>query len=45
MSEEDKEIEIGRMIGGSNLTDITLQNAKEIIKIADNKKEEILKNS
>ncbi len=33
------------MIGGSNLTDITLQNAKEIIKIADNKKEEILKNS
>ncbi|MBD5587226.1 DNA repair protein RecN [Clostridium botulinum] len=45
LSEEDKEIEIGRMIGGSNLTDITLQNAKEIIKIADNKKEEILKNS
>ncbi|WP_434296625.1 DNA repair protein RecN [Clostridium sporogenes] len=45
LSKEDKEIEIGRMIGGSNLTDITLQNAKEIIKIADNKKEEILKNS
>ncbi|BDB01716.1 DNA repair protein RecN [Clostridium botulinum] len=44
LGEEDKEIEIGRMIGGSNLTDITLQNAKEIIKIADNKKEEILKN-
>ncbi len=45
LSKEDKEIEIGRMIGGSNLTDITLQNAKEIIKIADNIKEEILKNS
>ncbi|MBU5300674.1 DNA repair protein RecN [Clostridium sporogenes] len=45
LSKKDKEIEIGRMIGGSNLTDITLQNAKEIIKIADNKKEEILKNS
>ncbi len=45
LSKRDKEIEIGRMIGGSNLTDITLQNAKEIIKIADNKKEEILKNS
>ncbi|APQ74880.1 DNA repair protein RecN [Clostridium botulinum] len=45
LSKEDKEIEIGRMIGGSNLTDITLQNAKEIIKIADNKKEKILKNS
>ncbi|EJO5346999.1 DNA repair protein RecN [Clostridium botulinum] len=45
LSQKDKEIEIGRMIGGSNLTDITLQNAKEIIKIADNKKEEILKNS
>lgn len=38
LSKEDKEIEIGKMIGGSNLTDITLQNAKEIIKIADNKK-------
>ncbi|ABS34497.1 DNA repair protein RecN [Clostridium botulinum] len=45
LSKEDKEIEIGKMIGGSNLTDITLQNAKEIIKIADNKKEKILKNS
>ncbi|NFA61337.1 DNA repair protein RecN [Clostridium sporogenes] len=45
LSKEDKEIEIGRMIGGSNLTDITLQNAKEIIKIANSKKEQILKNS
>ncbi|MDS1002512.1 DNA repair protein RecN [Clostridium sporogenes] len=45
LSKEDKEIEIGRMIGGSNLTDITLENAKEIIKIANSKKEQILKNS
>jgi len=34
-----KELEIARMIGGAQVTIITIENAKELIDLADNKKE------
>lgn len=39
LSHEDKEIEIARMIGGAEVTNVTLQNSKEIINMAEKKKE------
>ncbi|MDW8799573.1 DNA repair protein RecN [Clostridium sp. A1-XYC3] len=38
MNEEEKEYEIARMIGGSQVTKLTLEHAKELIKMADTKK-------
>ena len=38
MSLEEKEYEIARMISGSSVTKLALDNSKELIKIADNKK-------
>ncbi|MHC1721143.1 MAG: DNA repair protein RecN [Clostridiaceae bacterium] len=38
-----KEMEIARMIGGSQVTIITIENAKELIDLADNKKETLKK--
>lgn len=38
MSKEEKEYEIARMIGGSEVTRLTIEHAKELINIADSKK-------
>lgn len=38
IDKEGKELEIARMIGGSNVTNITLENAKELISLASEKK-------
>ncbi|WP_050607588.1 DNA repair protein RecN [Clostridium niameyense] len=43
LNQEEKQKEIARIIGGYNITDITFENSKEMIKIADNKKKEIIK--
>lgn len=39
----EKEYEVARMIGGSEVTRLTLEHAKELIKMADDKKEDIRK--
>lgn len=38
ISKDEKEYEIARMIGSAEVTKITLQNSKELIKLANNKK-------
>ncbi|MBC2580337.1 DNA repair protein RecN [Clostridium sp. DJ247] len=38
MSKEEKEYEIARMIGGSEVTKLTLEHAKELINMANSKK-------
>lgn len=38
MNREEKEYEIARMIGGSEVTRLTLEHAKELINMADSKK-------
>lgn len=38
MNKEEKEYEIARMIGGSEVTRLTLEHAKELISMADSKK-------
>jgi DNA repair protein RecN (Recombination protein N) len=38
MNEQEKQYEIARMIGGSEVTPLTLEHAKEIVKMADLKK-------
>lgn len=38
MDEKEKEYEIARMIGGSEVTKLTLEHAKELIEIANSKK-------
>lgn len=38
MNEKEKEYEIAKMIGGSEVTKLTLEHAKELIKIASSKK-------
>ncbi len=43
LSLEEKEKSIARMIGGSELTKLTLENAKEMISLADKKKKIIRK--
>ena len=42
MSEEQKKHEIAKMIGGSKVTELTLENSEELIKIANTKKTELL---
>lgn len=41
MDKKEKEYEIARMIGGSEVTKITLEHAKELINMADLKKDKI----
>ncbi len=41
MNKEEKEYEIARMIGGSEVTKLTLEHAKELIKMANFRKKEI----
>ncbi len=43
MNSEEKQLEIARMIGGAEVTNLTLENAKELIKMAEMKKIELLK--
>lgn len=42
MCEKEKEEEISRMIGGSEITNLTLEHSKEMIKLANEKKIELL---
>jgi DNA repair protein RecN (Recombination protein N) len=44
MSENEKEYEIARMIGGSEVTKLTLEHAKELIDMANSKKIELKSN-
>ncbi|AOR23900.1 DNA repair protein RecN [Clostridium taeniosporum] len=41
LTKEEKEYQIGRMLGGDEVTEATLNNVKEMIKIAEIKKSEI----
>lgn len=41
LKSSEKEKEIARMIGGVEITEVTLQNAKEIIKLANLKKQQL----
>ena len=43
MSEDEKEIEIARMLGGVEVTKLTLEHSKELIKMADLKKQQLIK--
>ena len=42
MSKEDKKYEIARMIGGSEVTKLTLDNPEEMIEMADILKRNII---
>ncbi|KEI14981.1 DNA recombination protein RecN [Clostridium novyi B str. ATCC 27606] len=42
ITNEEKESEIARMIGGSEITELTLKNAKEMVNIAIKRKNELL---
>ncbi|MCD3215895.1 DNA repair protein RecN [Clostridium botulinum C] len=42
ITNEEKESEIARMIGGSQITELTLKNAKEMVNIAIKRKNELL---
>ena len=44
MDEEEKQIEIARMLGGVEVTQLTIDHSKELIKMANKKKEELLNN-
>ena len=41
LNEEDKVCEIAKMIGGYNLSDVAIDNSREMVKLADIKKKEI----
>lgn len=41
MNESEKQNEIARMIGGAEVTKLTIENSKELIKIAELKKMEL----
>ena len=41
LNEEDKVCEIAKMIGGDNLSDVAIDNSREMVKLADIKKNEI----
>lgn len=43
MNFEERKQEIARMVGGAEVTNLTLQHAEELIKMADNKKRELKK--
>lgn len=45
LSHKEKEEEIARMIGGVEITKITLENSKELIKLAQNKKNKLKKHT
>lgn len=42
LNEEEKQIEIARMIGSAEVTKLTLEHAKELINMAENKKNELI---
>ncbi|WP_125152269.1 DNA repair protein RecN [Clostridium rectalis] len=42
LSIEEKEKEIGRMISGTEMTELTLKNAQEMVKMAEHKKHELI---
>lgn len=42
MNDQEKEYEIARMIGGSEVTKLTLEHAKELIKMANSRKKVII---
>ena len=42
LNDLEKENEIARMIGGSNITNLTLQNSKEMIKLATERKKHLI---
>ncbi|WP_078545843.1 DNA repair protein RecN [Litchfieldia alkalitelluris] len=42
LSKEEKVIEIGRMIAGAEITDLTTEHAKELLQLAQNTKKEML---
>ncbi|MDF2678655.1 MAG: recN [Bacillota bacterium] len=42
LKNSDKELEIARMIGGAEVTKLTIQNAKELIGLAENIKKKII---
>jgi DNA repair protein RecN (Recombination protein N) len=44
LTEKDKEVELAKMISGSVVTNVTLENSKELINLAKNKKEIIVQN-
>ena len=41
LNEEDKVCEIAKMIGGDNLSDVAIDNSREMVKLADIKKKQI----
>ena len=41
LNEQDKVCEIAKMIGGDNLSDVAIDNSREMVKLADIKKNEI----
>ena len=41
LNEQDKVCEIAKMIGGDNLSDVAIDNSREMVKLADIKKKEI----
>jgi DNA repair protein RecN (Recombination protein N) len=45
MNKEEKQYEIARMIGGSEVTKLTLEHAKELVKMANFRKREIKSNN
>lgn len=45
LSEKEKEEEVARMIGGVEITKTTLENAKELINLAQNKKNKLRKHT
>lgn len=42
INHSEKEYEIARMIGGTKITDLTLQNAREMIKLASERKKNLI---
>ena len=41
LSQTEKELEIAKMIGGAEVTNITIENSRELISMADSKKIEL----
>jgi DNA repair protein RecN (Recombination protein N) len=42
MNEQEKEYEIAKMIGSSEVTKLTLEHAKELIEMANSKKPKLI---
>mgnify|MGYP001222683130 FL=1 len=45
LNREDKIKEIAKMVGGDEISEVTIENAEEMVKFAEIKKEEIKKDS